>query len=188
LVDGAEVRANDVFGDCAKRVSTVVGAFDEHQDFGKRSRDGGADPALAGDDFKMAVYFSDERRLDDADGFDVCDELLVGVVAGGGAARIVGIELEGAGIDGVQFHLRYLRLGLRFLTQNTSRTPRAVRRCKGGTAAVARDARGPLYRDRSGAGRGDPPFVAGAAGCGPWLFFMLALPCVRPVLPPLPPR
>jgi len=142
---------------------------------------------LASDDFKMAVYFSDERRLNNTDGFDVCDELLVGVVAGGGAARIVGIELEGAGIDGVQFHLRYLRLGLRFLPQNTSRTPRAVRRCKGGAAAVARDARGPLYRDRSGAGRGDPPFVAGTAGCGLWLFFMLALPRVRPVLPPLPP-
>jgi len=46
----------------------------------------------------MAVYFSDERRLDDADGFDVCDELLVGVVAGGGAARIVGLNLRVRGL------------------------------------------------------------------------------------------
>src|SRR5208282_2844815 len=53
--------------------------------------------------------------------------------------------------------------------------PRAARRCKGGAAgSVAQDARWVTCRDRSGAGRGDPPFVAGVAGCGPWLFLMLA--------------
>ena len=62
----------------------------------------------------------------------------------------------------------------------------AVQRRRGGTRRAYRAMGGKPGSTRRAAET--PPFVGAAAGCGPWLILMLALPRVRPVLPSPPLR
>ena len=96
LVDGVEWFAGEVFGEVE---GGGVGGFvcgDHDRDAGEVGGDGGGLAAAAGDDFEAVLGFAGEDGLEEAELFDGVDELVFGVVEGGGRVVVV----VGAGVLG----------------------------------------------------------------------------------------
>ena len=54
---------------------------------------------MPGNDDEFAVFLPHDRGLKDAEGADIGDELIVGVIAGLSVAGIGGIRLEDLGVE-----------------------------------------------------------------------------------------
>src|ERR1017187_9166227 len=95
--------ANQVLGDCAHRGYDLIGVTYKDLDRRQFGLDRGLHPAIADLDRQTVVRHGHARRLDDADGLDRGEQLLVHRRRHRCTAGIVRVGLEGAGIDAAKF-------------------------------------------------------------------------------------
>jgi hypothetical protein len=99
LIHSRKGTTNDIFRDGPDAVGAIVGIAEQDQDFWKIEGDGGSDATMSCNDDEIAVFLPHDRGLKDAEGADIGDELVVGVIAGHGLAGICRIRLEDLGVE-----------------------------------------------------------------------------------------